>query len=208
MKNTIYVLSTFLLLLFSCQPEVHRNPEILNRQELQEKLLQIEAFHEFQDAERNFRQEIDEKWENLDPKDHWWIRYIHEKYPSIEHLLSKASPSSIRKYALLTGIDVLEGNHLISQSLQKIHEELDDRYIFQVSDLNELLFLRNEGKKPEHSYAKTNCLRFCDNAANDEFIRVLESCERSDLMYCQYQALMARHYFHRGCMAGCNYPEE
>ncbi|MEL6257211.1 MAG: hypothetical protein AAFR87_34775 [Bacteroidota bacterium] len=207
MKNTILILISFLLL-FSCQPEIQRSQEILTKKELGEKLYKMDAFHRFLEVEEKYEQEVEGKRINLEQKDHWWVLHIHEKYPSLEGFLETAPERSIRKYELLTGIDVLAGNPEIFTLLQRIHSELEDRFIFQIGDLNELLFYSKKPELLEASYAKKNCLNFCNREANDEFERVLGSCTRSDQMYCTHRALIARHYFHRGCMAGCNYQEE
>lgn len=207
MKNTIYILTTCLILLFSCQPEVEITQEILTQEQLNEKLLSLDAFHQFLEAEQKLEQKIEDRRKNLDQKDLWWLLNIHEKYPKIENFLEKASSRSIRKYSLLSGIDVAEGNSKIKTLLQQIHEELSKGYVFQISDLNELLFFANNTEEFEEAQAKSNCLRYCDREAKDEFEKVLESCERDNLSYCQHRALMARHYFHIGCMRGCNHQE-
>jgi len=207
MKITIHILTVCLLLLFSCQPEVQQSQEILTQEQLQEKILSMDAYHQFLEVEAKVQEKIEQKRRKLDKKDHWWVLNIHEKYPKMNDFLSTASTASIRKYTLLTGIDLMEADSEMRALLMKIHEELSDRFIFQISELNELLFFSEQFRPTETSHAKSNCLRYCDREANEEFEKVLETCQRSDLMYCQYRALMARQYFHRGCMAGCNHRE-
>ena len=207
MKITIHILIASLLLLFSCQAEEQQTQEILTQEQLQEKLLSMDAFHQFLEVEAKVQEEIEHKRTKLDRKDHWWVLNIHEKYPKMNDFLSTASTASIRKYTLLTGIDLMEGNSEMRTLLMKIHEELSDRFIFRIRDLNKLLFFSEQLRPTEMAHAKSNCLRYCNREANEEFEKVLESCQRSDLMYCQHRALMARQYFHRGCMAGCNHRE-
>ncbi|MEM8889729.1 MAG: hypothetical protein AAGD28_17270 [Bacteroidota bacterium] len=207
MKITIHILTVCLLLLFSCQPEVQQSQEVLTQKQLEEKLLSMDAFHQFLEVEAKVQEEIEQKRIKLDKKDHWWVLNIHEKYPKMDDFLSTASAVSIRKYTLLTGIDLMEGDSDMKALLLQIHEELSDRFIIQIADLNELLFFSEQLRSTDTSHAKSNCLRYCDREANEEFVKVLETCQRSDLTYCQHRALMARQYFHRGCMAGCNHRE-
>lgn len=196
------------LFFFSC--EEANEPFAKQELSLTELLVVVEEMPEFQEynvASYKALEGILKKRKDISKKEFNWVANIHAKFPTLDKLKNEASEEVLLRYHDLTTIDVKNGDEEMGRQFDTFLTILQEKYIYQIDDLTEVLFTLNSQDPPEKTWGE--CMTWCFQYAKNEKNSFFNSCMNKQgglpswESSCRQEAAFAFRYLLRGCASAC-----
>ncbi|MEM6802724.1 MAG: hypothetical protein AAF696_15045, partial [Bacteroidota bacterium] len=172
---------------------------LLTYKMLTDELQNISTFQSYIVAIKEAKQKMYARLEEVSQSQRAFLDKFHATYPQLEDVWNHADQASLKKYKHITGIDLEDGIPGQMERYDDFLSTLDAKYTFDMLDLSTLIL----EKTKVQFYSKSNCNKFCEDAAAEKQQEVTAECLKDTGEPCPRQASIARRYFHMGCMRGC-----